>query len=466
MYGLTPEEVPAGLSQHYLQRMRLVMTSLRRRVFAEKVDNKEMNSVLGTREREDQGPRVFLKDFMSYVQAWARDPSGRNVLRRGDMKTYGRILAAKGVDPKRWYKGSEAMFADVVSREMVPVSVRMQRSVAEFAGWFRTFVENEIHGGDACLQEVANRIAAASPTVEDIMLTVGSDESKLRNALTVAVARGSRKDALKGDEAVGFYHLQRLQRSFSPRPSGGGGTFTIRLASKNPFTVLDIGNDGGCCIGVYIDSDSDAFHGAVGQIQMPRFLVDPATQFVEVMRGNRRCGMALLFAAEDVDERPVIVVNSIELNETLADVADPVVDAVLAWVQSFAKAAGFAYVVMGSHDHNTGMTHGERSVMTSSKVSTCWKDLSWRVKPRSTASLRRPADDVSKEYYLFGGRLRERGRRPIHRRYPARRPVRREGPHPLRRDARHLRGRRRPGGIPEGGDPHPGPSVRRPLPDE
>ena len=31
--------------------------------------------------------------------------------------------------------------------------------------------------------------------------------------------------------------------------------YRINIASKNPFTDVDIGNDGGCCIGIYEQGD-------------------------------------------------------------------------------------------------------------------------------------------------------------------------------------------------------------------
>jgi hypothetical protein len=229
MYGIAPADMPGTLSQQYLQRMRKVMTDWRQYVAIEKEDGDKTDDAFGIARRNPQEPQAFLDDFVSYVQSWARDPSGKVTLRRNDIRTYSRILKALGVKPKVWHQGTEAIYVDVESHEIAPLSVRRQRAATEFGNWFRTFVEQELRNGEACLQEIASRIDTA-PTVGDIVKAVGTDEAKLRSAATVAVLRGSRKDALAGDTAVGFYHLQR---------AAGHSSSGLRLRTRSPSSTSE-----------------------------------------------------------------------------------------------------------------------------------------------------------------------------------------------------------------------------------
>jgi hypothetical protein len=137
-------------------------------------------------------------------------------------------------------------------------------------------------------------------------------------------------------------------------------SYFVQREQINPFDV-DIGNDGGCCKGIYngeIEYTND---------DLPFLMLDEATTFFGIYQkfGNKkpkRVGMVLSFASSDEQFNPVLVINSVELsamkNPGYNEVLDPLVDHVNNYLLRFAKAAGFSWNAMGNHCYNTSLNYG------------------------------------------------------------------------------------------------------------
>lgn len=354
LYALEPHELPP-LSARYLLRMQRILAN--KGASAEE-DCGEWEEAETDGTRTD--PFAHISDFIGYTQSWARGTVAEFKSAFGPYCKAKQAFSAAGIDIRTWEGGIEEWHVEVNTGRSFSHSTLLQRIFGELSSAFRSFIESEVAHPDACLREIATKVDALQVSMGGVLNAVRDNWDRTRLLLHTAIQRARRKGELKGGvKYIGFFHLQRIQQLFSRRTDDQGGIFTLRLAKKSPFSDLDIGNHANCCIGVYLGTEGDEFAGGVGQVQMPRYLLDPATQFLEVWKGRERCGLALLFAAKDQKDRPVLVVNSLELNTKLASSAEVLVDAMLRYLCAYAKAAGFAYAVMGGHDYNTGCQYGE-----------------------------------------------------------------------------------------------------------
>lgn len=302
------------------------------------------------------GATTLTSDFRRFIAAWAKDGAASTFHKKyKPVQRAKKKFANMRIDAEVWHRGIESSYVNVEAADEAPASNRFRTHLDEFVWAVRSFLKTELRQPQPCLNELASKLGTSNSTIAAIIGAI-TYEAALRKSLHIVIERGKRKNALNNGTHIGFFHLQEIQKALSRQEKHASGAYEIRLAKKNPFTDLNIGNDGGCCIGVYFENE---LHGAVGHEEMPKYLLDPATQFVEVLHGHERCGMALLFAGENSDGA-VLIVNSIELNSKLGNVAETIVNTVLAWCQSYATAAGFNDAVMGSHDYNTGITHTVR----------------------------------------------------------------------------------------------------------
>ena len=135
--------------------------------------------------------------------------------------------------------------------------------------------------------------------------------------------------------------------------------YTVELEKMSPADVL-IGNDSGCCYGIYekILNDTDT--------DFPFLQLDESIRFFGVYqhRGNtkKRVGMVMAFTCIDNENKPVLTANSLELsklnNPLLLEVLNPVVDYVHNCLAQYANVAGFSGVAMGGDSHNTSINYG------------------------------------------------------------------------------------------------------------
>jgi len=163
------------------------------------------------------------------------------------------------------------------------------------------------------------------------------------------------------------FHIQSslslLKRK--PKQEFGNEVYSLRLSNKNPISDLTIGNDSGCCIGIYGDEDylnEDEDEPVMSNgIYMPFYLKDVATQFIEIYCNQQRIGSALLFACKS-DEGPVLAINSIELSKSMKNKSEEtitsIVDNTLEYIKDYAQKSGFKHLIMGQHNYNTAVNYG------------------------------------------------------------------------------------------------------------
>ena len=296
-----------------------------------------------------------------------------------------------GIDTDVWLNGiPEVEFAMRGGR---PVDVS-----AEYAAIYKERLEQALTGG--VLHNVAGleqRLVATlfrkhelEVTDENGLLAYAralDDKDALRTVCSVIAAHAERKPNIKdhAEAAAVAFHMRQVGRSLR---GGAKATergqeeeiFTIKLADKNPFQDVDIGNDGGCCIGVYDgqqEDDDDDYdwtqrrfledlrdRRGIGEVTsngmyMPFYLRDVATQFVEVYRGNERVGMSLLFAGETGLEESslssVLVTNSVEFSGRMRENRNrkAVEGAVHEYIERLRDSAGFEQSSTSSQLHNT-----------------------------------------------------------------------------------------------------------------
>ncbi len=179
--------------------------------------------------------------------------------------------------------------------------------------------------------------------------------------LTAVILRTNAKlqERVKDDAELraADFHLRKVDAVLSMPVMKGltAKEYRIGLAAKSPFRDIMIGNDGGCCIGVYEHPGNDLY--------LPLYFENVATQFVEIHRGSNRIGMALLFVAHvPVLDIPLLGINSIEITERMEALLDKsqisqIVDETVQWISEHAENAGIPLVVMSPHSGNTGSSH-------------------------------------------------------------------------------------------------------------
>lgn len=134
--------------------------------------------------------------------------------------------------------------------------------------------------------------------------------------------------------------------------------YTLRLSQKDPLDIR-IGNDSGCCIGVY--ENSDDIGNAYG---LPLMLADNGTYIFEVIqqidaRASKRTGIVLAFHTEDGEGNPILACNSTEMSPAMnpKGSVDSVVDFIEKGVVDFAKKHGFKAGLMSKHEYNTSQNY-------------------------------------------------------------------------------------------------------------
>lgn len=302
----------------------------------------------------------FLR-FKAYVQACAsKDGPTSFLLEHPYGKKRASAVSDCGIDMDIWTTGITEHEIDIEKGENVSRSEILRRISIEFSAALIDLVDNGFINKIRFLRACNSVLGEKNISITEIIALCSSREKSLKKIVALALDRAARKNALKvGWDAVGLFHLQSIQRKLSNRGKGLSGKFEIRLSKKDVFTDITLGNDSGCCIGIYMQDEG--FNGGVGDGVMWDLLIDPAVQFLELWHGRERCGLALLFASTDKWDNPVMVVNSIELSSRLEGVATPLVTGMNKWLCEFAKAAGFEYQVMGVHNYNTGYNYGMAS---------------------------------------------------------------------------------------------------------
>lgn len=138
-------------------------------------------------------------------------------------------------------------------------------------------------------------------------------------------------------------------------------TYFVELSKKDPLDVR-IGNDSGCCIGIYEKTD-DLGNGYC----LPHFIADNATYIFDInqqINGNkkRRVGIVLAFDVVDEKGNKILACNSIELSPTMNPISH--VNSIVSFVEEslieFGRQNHYRGVIMSSHSYNTSYNYSKR----------------------------------------------------------------------------------------------------------
>lgn len=137
--------------------------------------------------------------------------------------------------------------------------------------------------------------------------------------------------------------------------------YSIRLEHKDPLDVK-YGNDSGCCIGVYENTES-----IDNADTLPQMLVDNSTYFFGIYQKigqskERRVGIILGYQAQDIHENKVLACNSIELSPKMnpASEISKIVTFAEEALREFGIRNGYSAVIMSAHDYNTSYNFSQR----------------------------------------------------------------------------------------------------------
>ncbi len=310
--------------------------------------------------------RAAAERWARYVRAWATNDLERY---RAEDRVYRDTLSRLrgiGLNVDVWLAGTDRWHIDVASGTAVSEKDRLHRLITETRTALTEFLRGDLVNPDSCMQELASRLRV-KPDRDKVAAAI-VDETALRLVVSVCIKRAEKKGALREKpHHNGLFHLRNVQERLSRRQRYDAGTYSVSLSRKNPFKDLTLGNDGGCCIGIYLD-DSSEFGAGYGASTMPLYLTDPATQFVEVHSPTERVGIAMLYAGYDEKDAPTLIVNSIELNRKVELAANTLSDAIHGWILEFGRAAGFQRFVVGSTGYNTGTEYGRLAELEIERV--------------------------------------------------------------------------------------------------
>jgi len=304
------------------------------------------------------GKSYHCHDWFDYVRAWSKGKENADAFLSSyePYRTLTQGFVRLGLNLNLWRRGIAPYQMEVATGKVISRAEHLESLFGELRQAFTDLIGHELAHPQSCLKELKVKVQAKTATIEDVLAAVQSDEDKIRTLVTVSLQRSKRKGEYVG-QGASLFHLNNVRTKLVRHAESGIGTFTVKLSQKNPFTDLDLGNNAGCCIGIYLDSEGE-FGEGFGAANIPLYFLNTAIQFVELWRGRERCGLAMLFAGVDADGQPILAVNSIELNAKLQDVAGQVTDAMVCWIMEFAAAVGFKQAGMGVHDYNTACNHG------------------------------------------------------------------------------------------------------------
>jgi|TARA_B100001971_G_C18250244_1_gene577569 hypothetical protein len=160
--------------------------------------------------------------------------------------------------------------------------------------------------------------------------------------------------------------------------------YSFALSGKDPLDVR-MGNDSGCCIGIYENSDN------IGNgYSLPHLIADNATYIFDIMQQinegkKRRTGIVLAFDTHDEDNNRVLACNSLELSPSMNPMycVEDIVGFVEEGLMDFALNNGFSEVLMSNHSYNTSQNYSSRKGR----------------KPANRVLLRKPHSQTEPKFY-------------------------------------------------------------------
>lgn len=240
--------------------------------------------------------------------------------------------------------------------------------------------EQVLHGQDRLEQKIRDefqkqdiKISPKKKLINYLLRDAVKNDAVLVKICAVVGEYAERKANVKDQQkaSASVFHLRQVSRflrgkNLSSEDQDESSVYTIRVSRKDPIDDIDIGNDGGCCIGIYDDGDFeegmslDAFTESLSLgagikpvrsngRYMPVYLEDRAISFVEVLKGKDRVGMALLFAGQIINGETALVCNSLEFSNMLDRSSNlKIIDnEVCKYIENYSKQAGFKHTYIG-----------------------------------------------------------------------------------------------------------------------
>lgn len=352
-----PETLFAGRSLNFLNRLLLVLDEEVGRVFTDEAGKVTEGKFLDGRVLEEEDAYRSFDLMVCMLRAKAKGQLAQLRQNHGEAVDTLAELTGLGLDVGIWTNGIGERFMDSEEGVVTTEADFLSKVANDLRQALETFVRLDKAKAQGCLKELASHLGGKAD-FEPLLGKAAGDRKSLQLAVTTTLKRlaGVKPDK-RGELGVAQFHLKRAldQLKSGPVDDDGKKVFRARLSSKDPLDDLLIGNDAGCCIGVY--GGDDEFGGAPGKKVIPAMLFDPATQFIELWSGDERVGLALCFACRR-DDMPVLVVNSVELSMRFSAHAHVLAELALGYAVDLAAAAGFKLVAMGNHFYNTGVSHG------------------------------------------------------------------------------------------------------------
>jgi hypothetical protein len=297
-------------------------------------------------------------------------------------------LQGLGINTDVFYHGIKPLEFVVEEGGVVNIDEVKKRVTDEYRASLEKLLSGDIiHGVDRLESKIGYAIGKENGDYSrEEVLSLNDEKSmkKVCNICTEYIAKSNNVKNSQEAAAVNF-HLKKVGRFSSKKKKRNGeqldSRYSIRTSKKNPLHDVDIGNDGGCCIGIY---DNEVFEGEDGCVDrfikylesggkfdefaevyengcyMPYYLKDRATHFVEIYRGKERVGMGLMFAGKNEENEPVLAVNSIHYSDKLS--SDPnyskVVEKATDYIKDYAKQSGFKYLSLESSQYRPQETEG------------------------------------------------------------------------------------------------------------
>ncbi len=174
--------------------------------------------------------------------------------------------------------------------------------------------------------------------------------------------RASPKAGKEADCSRALHELERISQAIINLVSAEDkeqkthfeGTYDLRfrVSDKFPTEVLTIGNDGHACIqagGEYEPAGHNFYRDVDALFVEILSMSEEKKSFFRVFKSFDRVGFALVFAAVDSQNRPVLALNTVELPKLWpAKVQAKFFDAMVDWLKIFASKAGFRAIMIGN----------------------------------------------------------------------------------------------------------------------
>tara|TARA_Y100000310_G_C20681907_1_gene816462 strand:+ start:307 stop:2634 length:2328 start_codon:yes stop_codon:yes gene_type:complete len=341
----------------------------------------------GKREKAIQLAQ-FSKPYLDFVNAHSSGDLDYVTSMSGNSETHER-LEELGVNTEVFYNGlPKKQFVVETTGEIINREQIRDENLKLYRVSLESIVSNDnVHNPQNLLSKIRSNLGDDVPeSVEDDSLVEYlaslSEPDKIKKVITSSLEYASKSPNIRNPQVVGasLHHLRQVNKFFKGKvqdsDSNPSSVYGVEIRGKDPLWDVDIGNDGGCCIGLYgTDRDEDfvmekydenqlrrdIINGSFSSqeitengVHMPFYLKDRATQFAHLYKGEDRVGMALLFAGENGEGEPVLLVNSLENSDRLRE--DPKVKEVraetLRYIKDFGEKAGFKYTLMSAHDYN------------------------------------------------------------------------------------------------------------------